>query len=426
MKINPKRIRLALRSPGHFLWAARQVARAGVLGEFERRFLGGRALKPNLLSINITARCNLRCAMCMQPRNNTSEGDSPTMRRGGAELTPEQWLRVVDQAASARPAFYFTGGEPLLYKGLDRILRHIKSKGLIAAVVTNATTLAQHADSLVEAGVDNVTVSLDGPEQVHDRIRGAPGTFRRATEGIRALQEARRRAAKAFPAIKVNCVITRYSIPTLLDTYQIVRELGVEELNLQHPIFDTAGNIELHNRVFHQAMEQQEALGGRLEAGDYEKRLRIGDCGLRIEETENGREKVGRASRLPIKELGEYYDEQLTGEEYAQLEKALVELLRREKALPRIELFPPVRRKDCRGYYLDLTYPFRRRCTAPWTTMRLLADGTLEPCLHYVIGNVAETPLWELWNCPRMRNFRVRLVRNGLFPACVRCCYRCY
>ena len=416
MKINPKRIRLALRSPGHFLWAAWHVARAGALGDFERYCLGGRALKPNLLSINVTARCNLRCAMCMQPRDNAADGDSPTMRRGGAELTPEQWLRVVDQAASARPAFYFTGGEPLLYKGLDRILRHIKSTGLIAAVVTNATTLAQHADSLVEAGVDNVTVSLDGPEEVHDRIRGAAGTFRRATEGIRALQEARRRAAKAFPAIKVNCVITRHSIPTLLDTYQIVRELGVEELNLQHPIFDTAGNIELHNRVFPQAMEQQEALGCRLEA-----------VGTETEKpTAYLQPKAYSLQPKASKELGEYYDEQLTGDEYAQLEKTLVELLRREKALPRIEFFPPVRRKDWRGYYLDMRYPFRRRCTAPWTTMRLLADGTFEPCLHYVIGNVLETPLWELWNCPRMRDFRVRLLRNGLFPACVRCCYRCY
>ena len=126
------------------------------------------------------------------------------------------------------------------------------------------------------------------------------------------------------------------------------------------------------------------------------------------------------------KELGEYYDEQLTTGQYEQLEAALFTILRQRNAPPRIEFFPPVRRKDWRGYYLDLTYPFRRRCTAPWTTMRLLADGTFEPCLHYVIGNVAETPLWELWNCPRMRHFRVRLVRNGLFPACVRCCYRCY
>jgi MoaA/NifB/PqqE/SkfB family radical SAM enzyme len=415
MKINPKRIRLAFRSPGHFRWAVRHVLRAGPLGEIERRFLKGYALRPDLLSINITARCNLRCAMCMQPRTGADGGDSPTLRRGGAELTPDQWRRVVDQAASARPVFYFTGGEPLLYKGLDQILRHIQSRGLMAAIVTNGTTLSTHAESLVAAGVQNVTVSLDGPEEVHDRIRGVAGTFRRAIEGIRALQEARRRTGTDVPSIKVNCVITRHSIPTLANMVGIVRDLGVDELNLQHPMFDSVGNVELHNRVFPKAV----------------------DCRLEAVGTEENGNAPAQSSVLspqssPLippasKGLGEFYDEQLAPEEYEHLEGTLLALFGKGGGgPPRIEFFPPVRRKDWRGYYLDLSYPFRRRCAMPWTTMRLLADGTFEPCLHYVIGNVAEAPLWDLWNCARMRDFRRGIVRSGLFPACVRCCYRCY
>jgi radical SAM protein with 4Fe4S-binding SPASM domain len=58
--------------------------------------------------------------------------------------------------------------------------------------------------------------------------------------------------------------------------------------------------------------------------------------------------------------------------------------------------------------------------------MRLLPDGTFEPCLHYAIGNVRDTPLWDLWNAPRMRFFRRALLKNGLYPACARCCYRSY
>jgi hypothetical protein len=37
-----------------------------------------------------------------------------------------------------------------------------------------------------------------------------------------------------------------------------------------------------------------------------------------------------------------------------------------------------------------------------------------------------ENSLWDLWNCARMRRFRRNLARQGLYPACVRCCYRCY
>ena len=178
--------------------------------------------------------------MCMQPRGAAGDDSSPTLSHNRRELTPGEWCHVIDQAAPARPAFYFSGGEPLLYKGLAEILRHIKKRRLIAALVTNGVLLARHAEELVEAGVDNVTISLDGPEAVHDQIRGVPGTFHRAIEGIRALQEVRARAHSHYPAIKVNCVITPESYRTLEETYEIVRGLGIDEINFQHPIFDTA------------------------------------------------------------------------------------------------------------------------------------------------------------------------------------------
>jgi MoaA/NifB/PqqE/SkfB family radical SAM enzyme len=100
------------------------------------------------------------------------------------KVAPGEWCGVVDQAASAHPAFYFSGGEPLLYRGLDQVLAHVKRRGLIAALVTNGSLLARHAERLVEIGVDNVTVSLDGPEAVHDAIRGVPGTFARARVAV--------------------------------------------------------------------------------------------------------------------------------------------------------------------------------------------------------------------------------------------------
>ncbi len=389
MKINAKRLRLALRSPGNFFSAARYVLRNGPLGRLERRFLNGYSFKPNLISINITGRCNLRCEMCMQPRADAGAGKSATVGGGKSELTPEQWRAVVDGAASARPAFYFTGGEPLLYKGLDSVLEHVKRRGMIAALVTNGTVLARHAERLVEIGVDNVTVSLDGPEDVHDFIRSVPGSFRRATEGIRALQEARRRAALPYPAIKVNCVITPTSYSTLAETRQLVRDLGVDELNFQHPIFDTAENVALHNRVFPKAM---------------------------------GAESVPGQS----KEEGEFYEGRFSEEQYAELERILQGILSDSGKSPNVLFFPEVASDQWKPYYLDLDYPFQRRCRAPWTQMRLLADGTFEPCLHYVVGNVLEAPLWELWNAPSMRHFRRALTRNQLFPACARCCYRIY
>jgi len=399
MKLTSKRIRLALRSPSNLLWAARHVVRNTPLGQIDRYIPGGYSFKPTLISINITGRCNLRCEMCMQPRKSAGDSASSTVGGGRDELTPAQWLGVVDQAAGVRPAFYFSGGEPLLYQGLDEILARIKQRGMIAALVTNGTALTQYAERLVRLGVDNVTVSLDGPEEVHDKIRGVRGTFRRATEGIRALRQARQRTGLRFPAIKINCVITPTSLETLEETLEITKNLGVEEVNFQHPIFDSAENVAAHNRVFEKAFPGN-TLG------------------------EDRRERPGLSAES--KRAGEYYEMVLSEDQFQRLDAILRGILSRSDRHPKVLLFPTVRQKDWRGYYLNLAHPFERTCSAPWTMMRLLADGTFEPCLHYAVGNVTEIPLWQLWNSPAMHRFRGALLRHRLYPGCVRCCYRRY
>lgn len=392
LRITPKRLRLALRSPRHLLWAMRYALRNSPLGALERRMLRGYSLRPNQIIVNITGRCNLRCAMCMQPRGAPGDDDSPTFGAGAAELEPQQWLRVVDQAAPARPAFYFSGGEPLLYRGLDAILERVKSHGMIAALVTNATLLEKHARRLVEIGVDNVTVSIDGPAQTHDAIRGLPGAFDRAMRGIGALVEARRAAGAHFPSLKINCVVTPDSLPHLEETWRIAADLGADEINFQHPIFDTTENLERHNRVF------PSMLG--LDAEEARKCCRI---------------------------EGEIYSRRFTEGQVDEL----LETARRIEAQsgpesPAVLFFPEVPRAQWPAYYLDLQFPFRALCTMPWRIMRLQADGAFEPCLHYRIGNVADAPLWELWNAAAMRRFRRALAAGRLFPGCVRCCYRNY
>ncbi len=434
MKFTAKRLRLALRSPAHFGWAVRHVLRASPLGQLERVLLRGYALKPNLLSINITAYCNLRCEMCMQPRGLPGDDATGALGAGRSPLQADDWIRVIDQAASAHPAFYFTGGEPLLYKGLDRILEHLKKRGLIAALVTNGTLLERWAERLVEIGVDNVTVSIDGPEAVHDVIRGVPGTFRKAVAGMEALLEARRRQNARFPALKINCVVTQASLATLGEVYDLAREVGAEEVNFQHPMFDTAENVAAHNRVFPEAMRpfEDNRRGGPVCPPEKEQ----GPAGPPPNEPGCPGEPACSAENPPSeggvwqKRPGEFYEGSLTPEQFESLEETLRALDQRVRqdgpAAPRILFFPEMRPSLWRGYYLDLLYPFERRCLMPWRTMRLLPDGTFEPCLHYAIGNVRDTPLWDLWNAPRMRFFRRALLKNGLYPACARCCYRSY
>lgn len=77
-----------------------------------------------------------------------------------------------DERAGFRPLIAFSGGEPLLYKDCVSLVRHIKARRLPCIVLTNGVLLGRHAEGLVESGLDAIAVSLDGPEAVHDEIRG--------------------------------------------------------------------------------------------------------------------------------------------------------------------------------------------------------------------------------------------------------------
>ena len=69
-------------------------------------------------------------------------------------------------------------GEPFLYPDLLPLITYMKSKGFVVSVVTNGTKVAKLAKELVEVGLDVLLVSVDGPRDTHDNIRGYKGAFR--------------------------------------------------------------------------------------------------------------------------------------------------------------------------------------------------------------------------------------------------------
>ncbi|MCB9702836.1 MAG: radical SAM protein [Myxococcales bacterium] len=144
---------------------------------------------PTRLVLDITRRCNLRCAMC-----RTWEAPS------AGELTAAEILGIIDQL----PGLCWldvTGGEPFLRADAGELLRAIAVRGRALQVLhfpTNgwfsARTIAA-TRGILEARDDLeviVTVSVDGPPALHDRIRGRAGAFDRAIatfRGLRALTE---------------------------------------------------------------------------------------------------------------------------------------------------------------------------------------------------------------------------------------------
>ncbi len=132
----------------------------------------------------ITSRCNLRCIHC-----HASAG-----QKGADELSTEEAFGLLDQLADV-PEFRmvaFTGGEPLLRPDLFPILEYSRDLGFANTMATNGTLVTEEiASGLRERGLAIAAVSLDSPsEEIHDRIRGVPGSFQKAMQGIGMLKEA--------------------------------------------------------------------------------------------------------------------------------------------------------------------------------------------------------------------------------------------
>ena len=138
---------------------------------------------PFLVALNLTERCNLRCAHCYL--------DAGTRRRGGpAELATAEVTRILDSIATLgdETMVVLTGGEPLLRPDIFAIARHAASLGLTVVMGTNGTLLDDaRVAALVKAGVSAVGISLDSLDPgYHDRFRGRAGAWGKTMAGIDA------------------------------------------------------------------------------------------------------------------------------------------------------------------------------------------------------------------------------------------------
>ena len=136
------------------------------------------------LYLCVTFACPLRCDFC--------QADGGV--RQSKELSPDRLLEITREAVFAGfREIVVTGGEPLVYSGMDTLMRawRIMDKGQTKFVLRTSFgfPVPEERIRLITQAFDEITVSIDGDEQRHDSIRGK-GVYRLAVANIRAcLQE---------------------------------------------------------------------------------------------------------------------------------------------------------------------------------------------------------------------------------------------
>ncbi|HEY3592214.1 MAG TPA: radical SAM protein [Polyangiaceae bacterium] len=141
-----------------------------------------RQRRPRIAVWELTLRCNLSCIHCGS-RAGKARPD---------ELSTEECLRVVDELASMSVMeVSLIGGEAHLHPGFFEILRALKVRGMEVGMATGGRGIGpEFAEAAKKAGLDSVSVSIDGLAATHDELRGLDGSFDDALRAVAAFQSA--------------------------------------------------------------------------------------------------------------------------------------------------------------------------------------------------------------------------------------------
>ncbi|MCG3196721.1 MAG: radical SAM protein [Candidatus Omnitrophica bacterium] len=377
MQITPAKLKRFATDWGYARYVlATNLART--LEQWRGRLIGT-AAPPKMVILQITGACNRTCRMCNQWGENGGYHGIPTNQLTLDLATIEDALA---QVARHRPYIQILGGEPPLHPQFGEVLDAIERHALRASLETNGTTLDFWARRLVHGPVDTVNVSIDGPAELHDQIRGAKGTYRLAVKGIEKIFRLREEAGTANPAVNVRMTLTDENHARIVETVECFKDLPIAQFTIQHLLYDHPPLLEENARLLRPIKPGHQEI------------------------------QVGGTLKPPA----------IDGE----LVWSQIETLREPGRYSFAVVPNPHYQKDyVRDYYRDASYlpDPGLICRIPQEVLSISCQGEATICSHFYVGRIREAPLMELWNSPMSREFRKLLARRGSIPACKICCY---
>ncbi|MET0633480.1 MAG: radical SAM protein [Xanthobacteraceae bacterium] len=331
-----------------------------------REARGERAQRlPVCVYLETTNRCNLLCTTC--PRTY-AELEPP------ADMSWRLFTSIVDQIPDLERAVLHGVGEPMLVKHLPKMVRYLKDRGTYVLFNTNGTVLNEkNGGALIEAGLDELRVSLDAANAKSFLAVRGKDYFGRILKNVRAFRALQEREGHARPRVSAWLTGLRETVAELPAFVQVAADIGIKEVYLQRLVFF-----------------EQDAIGlARPDQALYE---------------------------------------QLTREEQAHIEAATA--LARARGMTfsasgaAAEPGMSLKRHDDDGSPWSL-------CRRPWTVMYFTANGRALPCCiapfsqrgyeNYTLGDATQQSLREIWDGPAYRNFRAALLSDKPAAACASC-----
>lgn len=200
----------------------------------------------------VTQRCNLTCPFCAY--------DS-SLRQEQVEMSAERvfsFCRVLadyQQKTGDEALVSWLGGEPMLWTPLFEIAPKLKEMAIRQSITTNATTLnLPEVQQFIMANFCELTVSVDGPSDFHDKIRGWKNGWQRINEAITTLVQLRK--DKIQLKIRANIVLMHDNIGFFPELCDALSQCGIDEITFnalggrERPDFFTDHSLQVQDISF--------------------------------------------------------------------------------------------------------------------------------------------------------------------------------
>jgi len=301
--------------------------------------------------------CNCRCVMCDIWKDNKNlkqltekdiEGLLYTLKKFGTQQVT------------------MSGGEALLNANFFKLCELLKKAGISITLLTTGLTIKKNADQLIK-WIDEIIVSLDGDEMLHDAVRNVPGAFGKLKDGVEYIKQ-----VKPDYRITARTVIHRLNFRNWEAIIQEAKKMGINQISFLP--------ADVSSHAFNRPVAWEEPRQGDILISEKELPELLEVVQRVIADKVDFNSAFIAESPEKLQQIYQYY-----------------------------------------AAFYDLNpFPFKK-CNAPWVSTVIEADGSVRPCFfHDAIGNIRDSSLADILNSPEAISFR-KTLDTGTNTTCVKC-----
>jgi Fe-coproporphyrin III synthase len=302
--------------------------------------------------------CNCRCVMCDIWKDN----------KNLKQLTEEDVSGLLSSLKKfGTQQVVMSGGEALLHPNFFKLCQILKNAGIKVGLLTTGLSIKTNADDLLQY-VDDLIISLDGDEQLHNAIRNIPNAFQKLKEGVEHIKR-----LNPNYRITARTVIHRLNFRNWKAIIDAARQMGIDQVSFLPA--DVSSHAFNRQTAWNEP-KQHEILISEKELPELQE---------------------------VIYDITTTYKAAFDDYFIAETPQKIQDIYRYYAAFYHLNLFP------------------YKKCNAPWVSTVVEADGSVRPCFfHDTIGNIRDASLADILNSEAAIRFRTDLDMSKN-ATCVKC-----